>query len=164
MTLIELILYVALISIFISGMVVFAWDFIYSAAKTKVHREVNQNLRLASKRIIYEIRNASQVQSISSSDICLGSATSERNPTRIYSSNGNLHIAWGGGSINCTGMTNDEVLTSNKITVPSLTFSDHSSGSNSSNIQFSLTVTSFGARKEWQKSQTYTGTAEVRTK
>jgi len=162
-TLVELILYIALISIFITGAVLFAWDIIYGGAKSGVQREVNQNLRLTSKRTIYEIRNSSAVNSIATSDLCLASATPARNPTRIYISAGRLYISWGGGSTNCTGMTNNQPLTSNKVAVSGLTFTDRSSGVSSSNINFSFTVSSTGTRQEWQKNQSYSGTAELRS-
>ena len=163
-TLIELILYIALISIFITGAILFAWDIIYGGAKSEVQRDVNQNSRLISKRMIYEIRNSSAVNSVTTSDLCLASNTPARNPTRFYISAGRLYVAWGGGSTNCTSMTNNQPLTSNKVTVSGLTFTDRSSGTVSSNIQFSFTVSSTGIRQEWQKSQSYTGNAEIRSK
>lgn len=162
-TLIELIIYIALIAIFIGGAVSFSWDIIYGGAKSDVEREVNQNLRLVSKRISYEIRNASAINSLATSDLCLVSADATRNPTRIYVSSGRMHIAWGGGSANCTGMTNDQPLTSNQVSVSGLTFTNNSSGTNSYNVQFSLTISSTGTRNEWQKSENYTGSAEMRS-
>lgn len=162
-TLIELILYIALVSIFISGAILFSWDIIYGRVKSDVGQEVNQNLRLAAKRISYEIRNASAINSVVASDLCLASSTAARNPTRIYVSSGRLHIAWGGGTANCTSMTSDLPLTSNLVTVSGLTFTDRSSGTNSYNIEYSFTVSSTATRKEWQKSQSYSSSAEMRS-
>lgn len=162
-TLIELILYIALVAICLSGTIVFGWDIVFAGAKSNVQREVHSNIRLASRRIAYEIRNASAIRSVSSNALCLASATSARNPTRIYLSNSQLRIAWGGGSTDCTGMTNDQALTSNAVTVSSVTFTNHSSGSDTFNIQFSLTVSKTGARPEWQQSQTYQSSAEIRS-
>lgn len=162
-TLIELILYIALIAIFISGAITFAWDIVYGGAKSSVQREVNYNIRLASKRIAYEIRNASAINSVTSNSLCLASDISERNPTRIYVSSNQLRVAWGGGSSNCTGMTHDESLTSNQVTVSNLAFEDNSSGSDSFNIAYSLTVSKTGTRQEWQENQSYSGSAELRS-
>lgn len=162
-TLIELILYIALVAIFISGAIFFSWDIIYGGKKSAVEREVNQNLRLASKRILYEIRNASAINSVSSSSLCLASTNALHNPTRIYVSSGRLHVAWGGGSSDCTSMANDQPITSNQVTVSELTFSDNSSGADSYNIGFSFTVSSSGTRQEWQKSEEYSGSAELRS-
>ena len=162
-TLIELILYIALISIFITGAILFAWDIIYGGAKSGVQREVNQNLRLVAKRIAYEIRNSSAINSITVGDLCLASSTPARNPTRIYVFNGQLYVAWGGGTINCTGMTNNQPLTSNKVSISGLVFTDRSSGSSSLNMEYSFTVTSSGTRQEWQKTKSYSGSTEIRS-
>jgi len=63
-TLVELILYIALVSIFLTGVIMFTWDILYGRVKSYVQEEVNQNSRFAAKRIIYEIRNASGVNSV----------------------------------------------------------------------------------------------------
>lgn len=160
-TLVELILYIALVSIFISGAVLFAWDIIYGGVKSQTQRNVIQNLRLVSKRISYEIRNASGVVSLSSSDLCLSNTNATYNPTRIYLSGGKLRIGWGGGS--CGATTNDEPLTSSNVTVPTLIFTDLSSGVDSININFSVTVDSTGDRQEYQKSETCTSSIELRS-
>lgn len=163
-TFIELILYIALVSIFIGGAITFAWNVIYGGIKSGVEREVNQNLRLAAKRIAFEIRNASAINSVGVSDLCLASATAARNPTRIYVSGGRLRVAWGGGSLNCTSMTSDQPLSTNLVTVSGLTFTDRSAGTLSANVDYSFTVSSTGVREEWQASQSYSGSAEVRSK
>ena len=62
-TLIEMILYIAIVSIFLTGLVYFTWDLIYGRLKSYIQQEVNQNIRFASARIIYEIRNAKSVNS-----------------------------------------------------------------------------------------------------
>ena len=162
-TLIELILYIALIAIFINGAILFAWDIIYGGAKSGVQREVNKNMRLASKRIEYELRNASGINSLASNSVCLSSATALRNPTRISVSSGQLRIGWGGGSSDCTGLTNDEPFTSNKVAVSDLQFTDNSSGSDSLNVDYALTIQSTGTRQEWQESQSYQGSVELRS-
>lgn len=161
-TLIELILYVALVSIFISGAILFAWDLILGNAKSAFEREVNQNLRFSAKRISYEIRQAAAINSLSSTDLCVSSAIAARNPTRVYRSGGQLRLAWGGGSSDCTAMTNDRPLTSNQVSVTDLEFTDLSASPDSQNIQFSLTVAATGDRQEWQTSGTYETTVEIR--
>lgn len=162
-SLVELILYVALVSIFITAAVLFAWDVIYGRVKSQVQREVSQNLRLVSKRITFEIRNASAVNSVSASDLCLASSDSSYNPTRIYLNSGRLRLGWGGGSGDCSELTSDEPLTSGEISVTDLAFTDLSSGSDSINIKFSVTVESSGGRKEWQMSETYSTSVELRS-
>jgi prepilin-type N-terminal cleavage/methylation domain-containing protein len=162
-TLIELILYIALVSIFITGAVLFSWDLIFGRVKSEVQREVNQNLRLSAQRILFEIRNASSINSLNATDLCLESADPNRNPTRIYLQDSRLRIAWGGGSGNCTGLIVDEPLTSNKVVVSNLEFINLTSGVESGNIKFLFTIESLGSRSEWNKSQSYQGAAEIRS-
>ncbi len=162
-TLIELILYIGLLAICISGVILFAWDIVYAGAKSSVQLEINSTIRLASKRIAYEIRNASAINSVTTSDVCLASTTPTRNPTRIYVSNDQLRIGWGGGSTDCTNIANDESLTSNHVVASNLQFAETSSGPDSYGIHFSLTVSKTGVRNEWQESQSYEGSAELRS-
>ena len=163
-TFIELILYIALVSIFIGGAVLFAWDIIYGRVKSGVQQEVSQNLRLASKRIVYEIRNASGINSVTPSSISLIMDDSSRNPTVFDLSNGRLRIGYGSGG-GCS-TTNPCPLTSNEVSVANLVFVDLStSGGESVNIQFTITIESNNpsGRQEWEKSQTYSTSVELRS-
>ena len=162
-TLIELILYIALISIFISGAVLFGWDIIYSQVRSSTQQELQQNMRLAAKRISYEIRNASEIGTISATDICLYSNISERNPTRFYLSGGQIRVAWGGGNPSCNNMTNDQPLTSSDLTATSLSFTDLSSAPESQHAAFSFALEASSTLQEWQESQTYASSVEIRT-
>lgn len=155
-TLIELILYIALITIFISSAILLAWDIIYGRVKSSVQQEVTQNLRLASKRIIYEVRNATDITLVEDTRLCL---SSDRNPLVFYLSSDRLMIGWGGS---CTLSTQNYALTSNQVTVSTLDFDDLSI-SNSKNIQFTITIESIGDRKEWERTQSYTSSVELRS-
>jgi type II secretory pathway pseudopilin PulG len=162
-TLIELILYVALVSIFISGAVFFAWDVVYGRVKSRVQQEVSQNLRLASKRVSYEIRNAMGVNSASGSTLSLSMEDTSRDPTVFDLSGGRLRIGF--GSAAPCPITAPCELTSNQVTVTNLEFIDRSAGSDSINIQFTITVENNNpsGRQEWERSQTYTSSAELRS-
>lgn len=162
-TLIELILYIALVSIFLTGAVLFTWDIVYGRVRSSIQQEANQNLRHVAKRISYEVRNASDINSLASGDLCLASSELSHNPTRIYLDSGLIKISWGGGSIDCSSMINDEALTSSDFEVTDLTFSNQSSGSDSYNIGFSFTIENTTDRVEWQTNQTYTGSSEMRS-
>lgn len=70
-TLIELVLYIALIAIFITGAVYFTWDISYGKEKAYQQTIVDQNARIAQARISYEIRRAYDVVSILSNQIIL---------------------------------------------------------------------------------------------
>ncbi|HJY62910.1 MAG TPA: prepilin-type N-terminal cleavage/methylation domain-containing protein [Ignavibacteria bacterium] len=161
-TLIELILYIGLVGIILSGIIFFTWNIIFGGTKSNIQLLVNQNIRFASKRISYEIRNASNINSVSSNDLCLASSDLSRNPTRIYTSGSDLRIAWGGGSNDCTGMLNDELLNNTGFVSSVLTFTDRSVIGSSQNIEFTINITSDSERQEWQHSQVYTESAEMR--
>ena len=159
-TLVEMILYVAIVSIFMTGLVYFTWDVIYGRVKSFVHQEVNQNTRFASKRILFEIKNASDINTVSTNSISLEMSDSARNPTVIDVSGGRIRIGYG-SSGNCP-TSNPCDLTSNRVN-SSVSFTDLSSG-NSSNIKFVLTVSSTGDRQEYDKSETYETSVELRSK
>ena len=163
-TLIELILYVALISVFVTGAVYFAWDIIYGRVKSSVQQEVSQNLRLASKRLIQEIRNAEGVSSIGASTISLVMENSARNPTAFDVSNGRLRIGYG-ASGSCP-TTSPCTLTSDQVTVTDLTFTDLSSGGGETiNVSFTITLESNNpsGRQEWERSDTFSTSVELRS-
>jgi Tfp pilus assembly protein PilW len=164
-SLIELILYVALISIVITGIIQIGWDLIYGRVKSQIYQEVNQNMKLATKRLTYELRNASGVNAISSGEICLSSTDPAHNPTRIYTSGGQVRIGWGGGGASCASVANDQPLTSNLVSVPNLSFTDLSPGPESTNIGYEITIdhTNPSDRQEWERSQTYETSVEIRS-
>ena len=160
-TLIELILYIALVSIFVSGAILFAWDSIYGQVKSGVQQEVSHNLRLASNRIAYEIRNATGITTVSASSLELSTDEAERNPTIIDLNSGTLRIGYGVGGDCPTSAPC--ALTSDTVTVTDLTFTDLSSSPDSLNVEFSLTIehTNLSNRVEWERTQTYTSSVEV---
>jgi len=159
-TLIELILYVALISIFITGAILFVWDLIYSEVKSNVEQEVNQNLRFVSKRVLYEIRNSSGINSVSANSISLSNSDSSKNPTVIDVSSNRIRIGQG-NSGDCPIAT-PCFLTPSSL-VSNITFEDLSSGSDSLNINFSVSVESDSDRDEWDYLETYSTSAEIRS-
>jgi prepilin-type N-terminal cleavage/methylation domain-containing protein len=159
-TLIELILYVALSSIFMTAAVLFAWDIVYGRIRSFVEQEVNQNMRLASKRIAYEIRNASAINSTGTS-LSLAMADSARNPTVIDISSGRIRIGYG-SSGSCPA-SSPCFLTDNLVTASGITFTDFSSGTDSLNVRFTFTISKTGGPDEFQETQTYTSSAEVRS-
>ena len=160
-TLVEMILYVAIVSIFVTAMVSFAWDAIYGRVKSYTHQEVNQNIRLAGKRINFEIRNAAGVNSASGSNLNLAMSDSSRNPTIIDVSGERLRIGY--GSSGTCPTSNPCNLTSNIVSVTNLNFTDLSVSPDSINIKFSITVESTGDRQEFQKTETYESSSELRS-
>lgn len=159
-TLIELILYTALLATFIIGAVLFAWDIIYSGEKSSVLQELNHNLRFAAKRISFEIRSAQSINSLTSSSISLAMSDSARNPTVIDLSGGRIRIGF--GSLGPCPISVPCFLTSNDISITNLTFTNLSSGG-SINVNSSIRGETSGNRPEYQASQTIKGSGEVRS-
>ena len=83
-TLIELLIYTALAGMFLTGVTYFAIGLLNGQAKTLVEQEVNDNLRNATRRIVFEIRNAQGINSLTSNDLCLQMSNATYNPTRVY--------------------------------------------------------------------------------
>lgn len=163
-SLIELILYVALLAIVVTTMVVFGVNVVLIRSKVRVEQEVIANARLASERINFEIRNASGVNSVGAQSISLANSDATKNPTVISFSAGRITIGWGSGG-NCP-TTLPCFLTSNKVTVQSLIFADMSSGAAPKDIKYELAVKSevAGAAKSFYYKEYATGSAQVRSK
>lgn len=162
-TFVELILYIALISVFLGGIVQFYRYIAILRVRSLVGREITYSVQYAGKRIAYEIRSASDMNSITSTSLCLASSDPSRNPTLLYVSQNRLRIGWGGGSLDCTGLTNDYPVTSSLVNISGFNFQNLSNFS-TKNIHYSFIV-SYAAntnRKEWQKSETASGSAEIR--
>lgn len=127
-TLIELILYIALLSIFVTGAVLFSLDVVYGREKAFQQQVVEQSSRSTLARIAYEIRRAEKVNSLSATSITLENGA---NDTTISLVAGQVQITTEG-----VGPYN---LTSNQVYVDNLTFSDESSNANSKTIGISVT-------------------------
>lgn len=155
---IELILYVAIVSIVLLAVVPFTWNSIQSGVKSMVQQEVNGNARFVLERIKYEIRNASGINAVSTTSISLATTNVATNPTIIDLSAGKVRIKQGTGAV-----TN---LNSANTNVNSLTFANFTSGDNKTkHVQISLTMAAnFAAgRQEYQDSVTLESSAEVRS-
>ncbi|HOX96590.1 MAG TPA: type II secretion system protein [Candidatus Woesebacteria bacterium] len=163
-SLIELILYVALLGIIVSGMVTFGLNVVQIRIKNRVEQEVIANTRLVTRRINYEIRNSSAVNSVTAESISLASGDSARNPTVISLSGGTVTIGYGS-----TGSCSTIVpcpLTSRNTTVQSLLFADMSSGVSPQSVKYEVVVKGevAGAGKSYYYKEYATGSAEVRSK
>lgn len=157
-TLIEIILYVALLSIILSGAIAVAWDMIYGRVKVRTQQELNYQIRFAMTRINYEIRNASAINSVAATSISLAQADVARNPTIIDLSGGRLRIGWS-SSGSCPVAT-PCFLTSSDVVISSLNFSNFSNAG-SKHIQTELTAATLGSKPEYQSTQTVKTSAEV---
>ncbi|HSW96876.1 MAG TPA: prepilin-type N-terminal cleavage/methylation domain-containing protein [Candidatus Saccharimonadales bacterium] len=159
-TLIETIIYIAIVSLIMTSLIPFAWNVIEGGVKSSTEQEVFDNARFISEQIKYQIRNATGINSVSSTQISLATANSATNPTIIGVSGTNLTMQQGAGSaLN---------LNSQNATVSGVTFMTYTSGDNKTkNIQFVFTVNAnysgSGSRQELNESTTIEGDAEVRS-
>lgn len=156
-TFIELILYVAIVTIILSALVPFAWSAVETGVKSAVQQEVNANARYITERIKYEIRNASGITSVNPNSISLTNFSPDT-ATVIDLSSGNVRINKnGGGTVN---------LNSFNTVINSLTFTNYTSSDNKTkHIQFVINVSaSFtAARQEYQDSVVVESSSEVRS-
>jgi len=164
-TLIELILYVALFIIFLTGVVSLGVQTILMRQKASTQQEVIANTRILSKRIAFEIRNASAVTTITPTSITLASADALRNPTVIAKTGDRVTIGWSGAGACPT--SSPCFLTSDDVSVDSLLFANMSDGGGKTNsVKYTFTISKVnpGGRSEWNYTQTLTGNAEMRSK
>lgn len=154
-TFIEIILYTALISIFLTSLVYFAWDIIYGQIRSNVEQEVAENIRIVAQRIQSEVRNAEDIITVA--------------PTSLELNSGALGITTiflDGDAVKITQSGVTSALTSDEVEVTVLSFSDRSTEDDSSkNIEFSLSISHKNpeANKEWEKTDTLNTSVELRS-
>ena len=101
-TLIELILYVALVTMLLLTVVPFAWNVIEGGVKLGVEQEVYSQARYVSERIKKEIREGSAINSCTSTVLSIANPTASLNPTVFTYTGGStdqLTIRQGTGAI-----------------------------------------------------------------
>ena len=156
-TLVELILYVGIITIVLSALIPFAWSVIGNGVKSGVQEEVNGTARYISERIEFEIRNASGKNSVAANSLSLSEFNAVVDPTVISLSGGNVTLKQGTGSAVNLNPVN--------TFVSDLTFTNNSSGSGQTiNISFTLTVVATGSsRQDFQATSSLKSSAELRS-
>lgn len=157
-TFIEAILYVSIVSIILSALIPFAWSIIETGSQSSIKQEISSNARYISEEIKYQIRNASGINSVSSSSISLSETNSTINPTIIAWTAPNVTIKQGTGST--------VQLNSNDTNISSFTFTNNTSADNATkNISFVFTAQQAytGARQDFKSSITVQSSAELRS-
>ena len=159
-TFIELILYVAIVTMLLTALVPFAWNIIEGGAKSATQQEVFSTARYISERLKYEIRNATGINSVSSTQISLITDNAATNPTIISSSSGVLTIKQGAGS--------PVALNTPNASVSAFTFTNYTAtASATKHIQFVFTMKAnypaAAKRQEFNETTTIEGSAEIRS-
>ena len=138
-TFIELIIYVAILTIFASAIILLGWNVVYGRLKAQAQREVSQNLRLVSDRILYEVKNGSAVTVVNPTKISITNADVSRNPTVIDLSSGQVRIGSGVGA-GCNA-NNPCAISSKNVVVDTLNFEDYTGiDQTTDTIRFQLVI------------------------
>jgi len=159
-TYIEAILYIAIVSIMLTTLIPFLWNIVEGGSQSSVQQEVSANTRYISERIKYEIRNSLGINSVSGTSIvlCETAGSCATNPTTITFASPNITIQnKGAAAVN---------LNSNDVRLSNLTFTNNTSGTNSTkNISFIFTAKYgyTGTRAEFSSTLTVQSSAEVRS-
>lgn len=160
-TLLELILYMALVAMMMSYLTPMAWNMILGSKKVVTQQELSTQARFVAERIKYEIRNARDITAVTSNSITLIASDSSRNPVIIDrdATTKKIRIKLGAAPyVNLNSADTD---------VESLTFSNYSSvaTTKSKHVGFRFTMdTNYDSqRKEYYQSTTIESSAEVRS-
>lgn len=159
-TFIELLIYIALVSGIAMSSVIFVTNLIQGRVKSVLQENVTHNARLSSRRLEYEIRQATSITSVTDTDLCLVSPAVGRNPTRIYLTSGRLYLGWGGS---CASPTTSYPLTSADVTISNLKFSNSTVGS-AEIIDYTYKISGnlTSGRQEWLYETTASASASLR--
>lgn len=159
-TLIELILYIAIMGLTITSIFYFLSMVLNAKVKNQTVIEVEQQGESVILEMAQAIRNATSINyptfGTSSSTISLVMASSTKNPTIFKLSSSTLQIIEGTSSaIN---------LTNNLVAVTGLTFKNLGTSSGTDSIQMKLNINYINLRgtNDYQYSQNFTGSASKR--
>ena len=135
-TLIEIIIYTAIVSIILAAVINFAWNIIYGKSKTSSWQEVQQNIRFTMERITQEVRSASGVNNIgiggSANSLSLEMADPDLNPTIFDVSGDKVRLT--------QGASGPYELTTDELEVTNLNFTNLSYADTSGTIRIELTI------------------------
>ena len=144
-TYIELLLYIAVLSVFISGTIIYTLISQRQRLYANAIQEVNYNINLLSSRIDYEVSNASSFTLNSPNELTLNFDLSEdsyKDPMIIRLDNGILKLGYGNsGSCTTSSLCN---LSTNLVNVNSINFEDLTISGGSPTIRYTLDVTYTG--------------------
>ena len=150
-TLVELIIYIAILAGILVLVIGFLWNVIFGNVKETAYQEVQQNGRFAIAKITQEIKKATGINSPLPSDppsssLSLSMAAFHLNPTVFDVGGGKLRIT--------QGTRGPYELTSDQVIVSSLQFTNLSYLDTPGTIQIEMTIDHInpGARTEYEAS------------
>lgn len=160
MTLIEVLIYMGIVVMFLGALYSFTLLILNGRVKSKSQEEVQDNLRLVSKKLEYELKNASAV-SINSNVATITSSVTGRGTVLIR--NQNSAIRYGVSSIPTCTTASPCALTSNLVEVTSFTISSITSSASNVIVTYRITIRykdNGNAKLRYQ--ETTTGTIFIR--
>ena len=159
-TLIELILYIVLVTIMLSTLIPFAWNVIEGGVKVTVEQEVYSQARYLSERIKKEIRDASTATCTSATVLTLTNSVAAKSPTTITLASNAVSITQGTQIPSSVRLHSNDTLVS-----ASGNFCTTYTGTNTDNVQISFTIAdnySGTTRQEYNESLNVQFSAETR--
>jgi prepilin-type N-terminal cleavage/methylation domain-containing protein len=167
-TLIEVLLYIAIVTVIMSAMILFAWNVIILGAKSNSQQELYAQARIVSERINSEIRNANDINTGTSNfDVNLVTSSSNqislvadapRNPIIFNVVSGIVMI-----KLDALAAV---PLHSNSISVTNLIFTNYSSvDGKTKHIGYTLSLmrNTTSAAQQYKGTVTLEGSAEIRS-
>jgi type II secretory pathway pseudopilin PulG len=159
-TLVEILLYISIVSVMMGVISIFMFSILQSQAKFKTISEVDQQGIQVAQIISQAIRNSNgitaPIQGNSGSSLTLGFADSAKNPTVFNSNGNNLQIKEGTDAI--------IPLTNSKVSISGLSFSNLSLTNTPGTVKFQFTISyiNLSGRNEYDYSKTFYGSAGLR--
>lgn len=135
-TLIEILIYLAIISLILVMVVNFLWSIVFGNIKESSHQEIQQNARFVLTKMTQEIKKATAINSPlfgepSVNSLSLSMADSGLNPTIFDIFDGKLRITQGSQQF---------YLTSDQVTISNLRFTNLSYQDTPGTIRIEMTV------------------------
>lgn len=166
-TYIDLILYIAIVSLMLTTLVPFAWNIIEGGSKSSTQEELSSTARYVSERLLYEIRNAKGID-VSNTTFGQNIANSGKFALLNFAPTNTTSLTISSGILQITQGTNQPVsLNSTNTKITNLVFTNFSSadGITTQHVFFTLTIQAAypSGRQEFQGSETIQANAEIRS-
>jgi len=141
-TLIELLIYIAIIAVVLFIITGFLWDIILGSVKESSYQEVQQNARFALTKITQEIKKATGINNpslpgSSADSLYLIMAAPHLNPTRFDLVDGKLRVTY---CSDCPDQKGPFDLTSDQVIVSNVSFTNRSYPDTPGTVQIEMTI------------------------
>lgn len=166
-TYIELILYIAIVTIMMQALIPFAWNIIQGGVKSSIQQEVFSQARFISEKLKFEIRNAKDIVA-AQSDFDVNLASDQTKKITLQTLGGQtIVVDVQSGIVRIKRGSNPAIpLSAANIQVTDLTFRNYSSIDNKSkHLGFTLTALSSNPspRQEYKASISLQSSTEIRS-